>query len=347
MRMTQYSPEQSGALREFVAQVGLKLSLTHRPFVDYYYASRDWCKLYLNVAGDGNILATYGLESMRFKYNDREMTIGFGSNNYSIKAGAGLFLFVYANDSCPVRLLFGGSQDSHKIVRSLGWACYHGVKVYVLNKPYEIYPRDSWIRVTAKSMARRITRSRLSRYNPRIPAEIRQHVSVREEGIFDQSILPCESPFTFRFAPPVDYLNWRYNTSLSFVRYRLFRILDGGRTAGYVVINETPERLIVAHCDGVDATVLAYGVLLSVLHVGGEDQEPRSVVLTSSHPAMQEIYQRFGFQPEPEDRPFFMGTPGGPVDIGLDTSNWLVNFDWGDNGLRLPFLDQPREKSPA
>ena len=101
MRIAQYIPEQFDALRRFVDRVGLNLSLAHTPFVDYYYTKQDWCRLYLSVAPDGTILATYGLETLRFEYKNSEMTIGFGSNNYAIQPGAGLFLFVYANDSCP------------------------------------------------------------------------------------------------------------------------------------------------------------------------------------------------------------------------------------------------------
>ena len=348
MRMTLYNPEQFTALGQFVKRIGLRLNLSHRPFVDHYYASGDWCKLFLNVNKDGNITATYGLESLRFEYHGREMKVGIGTSHYSIEPGAGLYLFVHGGDSCPIKLLHGGSADAHKIVRSLGWTYYRGVRVYVLNKTYEAYPGDTWFRRAAKSVARRIARRKIARYAPRIPLEIRKRISVREEPSFDKDLLPPESPFTFRFAPSAEYLNWRYNTRLSFVRYRLFRILESGRTAGYAVINEMPEKLIVAQCDGIDPQSLAYGTLLSVLQAGRDDRGPRSVVLTSCHPVMQKIYASFGFQPEPEDRPFCLGATNGPAGVAPDTSNWLVNFDWGDNGLRAPFLDQPEtEEDPG
>ena len=340
MRMTVYTPEQFLALHQFVKRVRLRLNLSHRPFVDYYYASGEWCKLYLNLDKEGSITATYGLESLRFEYHGREVKVGFGSNVYSIEAGAGFYLYVHAGKSCPVKLLYGGSPDAHKLVRSLGWTYYSGVKVYVINKTYEAYPGDNWFRLAAKSVARRMPRRKLSLYAPRVPLEIRKRISVQEERSFDKDLLPPESPFTFRFAPSAEYLNWRYNTQLSFVRYRLFRVLESGRTAGYVFINEMPEKLIVAQCDGIDPRSLAYGTLLSVLQAGREDREPRSVVLTSCHPVMQKIYESFGFQPGAKDRPFCLGATDGPADFAPDTSNWLVNFDWGDNGLLAPFLDQ-------
>jgi hypothetical protein len=335
-----YTPAQFLALRQFVERLGLRLGLAHRPFVDYYYASRNWCKLYLNMDEGEEIIATYGLESLQFEYQRREMKIGFGTSTYTVKSGAALYLYFFADDSCPVRLTHGGSADTHSIVRSMGWRYYSGVKVYVLNKTYPVFPGDSWVRKAAKSAARKVARSKIPRYASRIPEEIRQKISVREEQLFGADLLPTESPFSFRLAPTVEYLNWRYNTQLSFVRYRLYRVLQGGQTAGYVVLNESPEQLIVAQCDGTDVRSLAYGVLLSLLDAGRGDQLPRSVVLTCANPVMQEIYEKFGFQAEPEDRPFFIGTLNGPADIALDTSNWLINFDWGDNGLRPPFLDQ-------
>ncbi len=131
------------------------------------------------------------------------------------------------------------------------------------------------------------------------------------------------------------------------MRYRLFRILESGRTVGYVVINESPKSLIVAQCDATNARTLAYGVLLSILQVGQGDRKSRTVVLATCHPEMRDIFQKFGFRPENQDRPFYVGTLHGPAEIGEDTSDWLVNYDWGDNGMRPPFLDQSGEIQDA
>jgi hypothetical protein len=340
MRIVQYKPGHFGALRQFVDRVGQKMALTHASFVNYYYATRDSCRLYLYVADDESILATYGVENMRFEYNGRETTIGFGSNFHSLKPAAGGVLFVHARKSSAIGLVYGGTPDSHKMTRYLKWTYYQGVTVYDLNRGYEANLNDSWFRLAAKSMARQIPRANLSSFVSRIPAEVREQVSVQEESVFREESVPSDSPFIFRFAPTVEYLNWRYSTALRFIRYRLIRILNRGRTAGYAVINEGPEKLILAHCDGTDPRILAYGVLLSVLHVGRQDRKPRSVVLACCHPAMQEIYQRFGFRTKYKDHPFCIGTLHGPVDFVPDTSHWLVNYDWGDRGLRPPFLDQ-------
>ncbi|MGA7224475.1 MAG: hypothetical protein WBX16_16575, partial [Candidatus Acidiferrales bacterium] len=110
--------------------------------------------------------------------------------------------------------------------------------------------------------------------------------------------------------------------------------------AGYVIINENQQRLLVAQCDAEAAETLAYGVLLSILQLGGQDRCPRTAMLTCSNPTMAEIYVKFGFRPAKKDYPIAMGGLRKKVEIPTDTSNWLVNFDWGDNGLLGPFRDQ-------
>ena len=341
MPIIEYTPPYFEALRKFTERTGEELGLTHRPFVDYYYAGQEWCLTHLFLAQDGSILATYGQDRMRFEYDSREIVMGFGGNYYSIQPGTGGILFVQFHNHCPVGLVYGGSTDTHKMLAARKWRNYAGVRVHVLNKPYELYTGEGKVRAAAKFLVRRFSRFKLSHYASHVSDEVRKKVSIHEERLFTDDLLPRESPFLLRFAPTTEYLNWRYNTSLTFVRYRLFRVLEAGRTVGYVVINESPEKLIVAQCDGTSAWTLAQGVLLSVLQVGRDDSTPRTVILSTCHPEMREIFQKFGFHPEREDRPFCIGTLRGPLaDIGEDTSRWLINYDWGDNGLRPLFLDQ-------
>jgi hypothetical protein len=340
MPIVEYMPQYFEALRKFVGRTGETLGLAHRPFVDYYYATNELCRLYCYLAKDGSILGTYGVERMRFEYNGREIMIGFGCNYYSIQPGIGGILFVHWHNLCPVGLVYGGSTDTHKMITARKWRYYNGIRIYVLNKPYGPDAGEGMLRAAAKSVARHFARYKLSHYASHISAEVRKRVSIREEKVFTDDLLPENSPFAFRFAPTTEDLNWRYNTSLSFVRYRLFRILNDGRTAGYAVINESPEKLIVAQCDGMNARTLAQGVLLSILRVGQDDVEPRTVILSACNHEMREVFEKFGFHATREDRAFCIGTLGGPVDIADDTREWLVNYDWGDNGLRPPFLDQ-------
>src|SRR5213593_1780585 len=149
-----------------------------------------------------------------------------------------------------------------------------------------------------------------------------------------------------RCAPGVAYLDWRYSRALSFVRYRLFRLVRGG-PCGYVVLNEHPGSLVVAQADGPDPDTLAAGVLAAVAEVAGEGSRQPEVVLASCHAQMRRIYEGFGFRPARVERPFALGSAHGPVRLGRDTSSWLVNFDWTDNGLRPPFLDQDAARPEA
>ena len=118
------------------------------------------------------------------------------------------------------------------------------------------------------------------------------NISVHEEFDCREDLLPTKSPFAFRLAPTVDVLSWRYNMRLSFVRYRLFRILAGERSAGCVIINDGREGVLIAQCDADNPITLAHGVWLALLKVGAQEQRPRAVRLTSLIAEMSEIYCR-------------------------------------------------------
>lgn len=341
VRIIEYSPEHFDALQTIAKSIGPHCNLGYRPFVDYYYASSDWCKLFMMLADDGNAIATIGLEKMPFQYDTQKIIIGFGSNFHSLRSGLGAYLFLYWQKSCSVGLVYGGSEETHKIIRRQEWCFFNGARSYELNKLYPAYPGQPKWRVAAKWVLRHTGRKkRVSEYASRIPVDVAAKLSVREERNFTPDLLPRCSPFRFRFAPTPDYLNWRYNPCLSFVHYRLFRILERGKTIGYVILNDSRERILVAHCDGEDPGTLAYGVLLSVLETGHKDTEPRIVSLVTSHPGMQKIYERFGFKKSGTDFPFALGSLAAKVRIHPDTSNWLVNLDWGDNCLLGPFTGQ-------
>jgi hypothetical protein len=116
--------------------------------------------------------------------------------------------------------------------------------------------------------------------------------------------------------------------------------MRGQKTVGYVVINDKPDCLVVAQCDGVDPVSLAYGVISSIVEAGRQDRIARTVMLTSSHPRMRELYREFGFRVGSSDETFAVGGYKQEVTLSPDTTAWLVNFDWGNNELQTPFLDQ-------
>jgi hypothetical protein len=336
VRLAEYTPDRFASLKQFADRIPGRLNLTHRPFVDYYYTGNPWCRLFLALAPDGSVQGTIGVDEMCFASGTREMRIGFGSNYYSLQPGAGGYLYVQWMKQCPYGIVFGGSDDTHRILEKQRWTYFHGVRDMYLNRKFNVYPGEAFWRVAAKAILRRTHRRRLLQFRSRIPPEA-AGISVSEEADFSVDMLPAQSPFTFRFAPTVAYLRWRYNTRLEFVRYRLFRITSEGKSLGYVILNESPDRIYVAQCDGVNASILAYGVLRSILEAGKSDEKPRMVQLNSSHSEMCRIFETFGFHSEPRECRFALGALRESVDVPPDTSNWLINLDWGDNGLRPPF----------
>src|SRR5439155_4587495 len=185
-------------------------------------------------------------------------------NFYAMQPGAGGYLFLHWLKSCQVGVVFGGSDDAHRITRQQKWTYYAGLRTFRLNRAYPKHAQDAKWRAIAKSALERM-RPLLGKYASRIPPEVCRTTTVQEERDYEPDLLPRFSPFHFRFAPTLAHLAWRYNTRLSFVRYRLFRILHGGKTAGYVVLNDLPHALMVAQCDGESAAVVAHGVLLSTM----------------------------------------------------------------------------------
>ena len=343
MRLTEYTPDAFDALRAAAERLGVA-GLRHRPFVDHYYAGNPWCKLHLLTAADGSVAGAIGVDSMRFAAGDRRMTLGFATNFHAAQPGAGGYLYLHWMKTSPFGLVFGGSEDTHRILRRQGWTYFPRVKTLVLNRAYAARPGESAWRRLAKRVLTRFRRRPADRFAARVPALAAERITVHEEDRFTEDMPPRTSPFAFRFAPEVDYLNWRYRTGLSFVRYRVFRVRTEGRTSGYVVLNDAPDRIAVAQCDGESATDLAYAVLRSLVVATERDRKIREIVLTCTHPEMGRIYRDFGFRSAGRDRPFVVGSRRGPVDLPGDPSRWLVNYDWGDNGLRAPFLDQLPEE---
>jgi hypothetical protein len=341
VRIVEYRPEHFELVRSAAERMGVE-ALSHRPFVDHYYTAGQWCRLYLAMVDEATLGATIGFELMPFEYQGRPLTLGLGTNFHSLEPGSGGHLFMQWIKRCEVGFVFGGTADTHRILGHQKWTYFQGVRTYYLNPTYRREENDTALRVLAKWTARRLTpRVDLRRRVRQIGEDGGAGIAVREEREYDASLLPDRSPFTLRFAPSVEYLRWRYDTRLSFVRYRPFRILASGSTAGYVILNDAPDRLIVAQCDARDPAILARGVLLALAEAAREDRRPREMMLTCSHAGMQRLFEQFGLVTNRRwDRSFVLGLNRTKIQISPDTSGWLVNFDWGDNGLRAPFLDQ-------
>lgn len=339
--IVEYNPDLFSDLQEMVARLPGPMNLAHRPFVDYYYATRSWSKLYLYLSESGRVVGTTGRELLRFEYDGREITMRNGSNWFSLQRGVGGELLKYSTRVNPNSsgFMLVASPDAVKVFHHYGWVPVRGVMGYFLNG-CSLYPWDSWWKAAANSVVRQFVGKRASSFISRIPSNGNRGISVSEEHSYSPDLLPRGSPFSLRFAPTIEYLDWRYNLSLSFVRYRLFRILVGSVSVGYVVLNESPQQIIVAQCDGEDATVLAYGTLLALAQAGTRDRKPRTMFLSCCHSEMQQVFEKFGFRAWLRaDLPCAFHSL--PPDFDLTgTSKWLMNYDWSDNGLQGPFLDQ-------
>ena len=135
MRLVEYTPDRFESLRRAAEQMSPTISLRHRPFVDYYYTTRDWCKLYLFLSDDESVAATIGWERMRFEYEGRELILGFGSSFWSLRKGAGGILFMRWLKDCPIGLTFGGTASTHHILKNQKWTYFEGVRDFHLNEP--------------------------------------------------------------------------------------------------------------------------------------------------------------------------------------------------------------------
>jgi hypothetical protein len=162
-------------------------------------------------------------------------------------------------------------------------------------------------------------------------------IQVREQREYRAALATLVSPFTLRLAPDPEYLGWRYALDLPFAKYRLFEITAGEGLAGYVILHERTNRVVVAQADGSEAKSLAIGIMKAVAQVTENDSSPREILLTSTHPAMQAVFVECGMSVAGQGRPFVLKSRRGTSPIAQDTSNWLINFDWGDNSLRPPF----------
>ncbi len=347
MPVVKYQRGDVDLLKRLAAKLHPRHGLRYLEFVDYYYASSPWCDLWVSLDEGGEVLGAVGVERMNFAVGNREVVLGLGSNFTSMQPGAGGGLLLQWLTSCDFGLTFGGTEEAQRIYRGRNWTYYPDVRMFFVNRAYRAQPDESWWKRLARAVLRRLQpKVAVARRARRILRDGSPPVEVIEQRRFTEDMLPKQSPFAFRFCPGVDFLNWRYSTELPFVRYRLFRIVSaadcsGTATVGYVVLNELPGRLLVAQCDGEDPLLLIRGIFAALQAVAEGAPSGREVLLTCSHTVMQEGLQRFGFRASCSPRPFGIGGLRGGLDLPADTGQWLINFDWGDNGLRAPFLGRP------
>ncbi len=312
--------------------------LSYPDFVDYYYCDAPSCRLNLLVDETDQILGVLGHEVVPFDVPGRRIKLGFGSNFRAFQPGAGGILFLNWLKQCQYGLIFGGSPDTHRLLDPKRWTTYPGVRQFELNSPYAENPSDVWWRSAAKNLL--LWSPTRQRVDQLATTHSDRAITVVEEASFTPDLLPKTSPFAFRLAADCDWLNWRYNTQIDFVRYRLFRILRGADTAGYVVLNEQRQRVLVAHADADDSLTLVRGITTAIAVSSSGSRRRQGVIVTAADDTLRQVLEQIGFKERPNARPFVIGSLLRKPDWPEDTSHWLVNFDWCDNGLRPPFLGQ-------
>lgn len=307
-------------------------ALLNRAFVDHYYLGQQWNKLFL-VVNPSRCLGSIGIDIMQFCLNGELLTMAFATNFYSLQSGVGGMLWLKSIQMAEMGLVFGGSQDTHRIVRARNFDYYSGIHLYRVNARFESYEDDSFVKGMVKAALRPWARKKLSEYASKNFLRRFADIAVVERQDISERMLARNTPFSFRCCPPLDYLQWRYNSRLEHVRYRIFEILRSGQSCGYCVLNDGPTDLIVSYSDGDDPELLAAGILKAIFLVGEGSDRYRKAVLASSHPAMQALFTASGFHLTNENYPFAAGARKAARKLG-DPKTWLINFGIGDNDLR-------------
>jgi hypothetical protein len=322
--------------REFPAN----FPLTYRSFVDHYYASSNFCRLFLVLDQDGMLLGTQGVEWMPFDEGGHIHRLGFGSNYLALRPGVGAYLYANWLRSCDAGLALGATASVHRILKKSGWVYREGLHSYVLNRRYAKSEPARWHRRVDKGIRTWLSvRHSLPDLHRRVPSDLAA-VAVEERSDYSAEILAFKSAFPFRFAPDLSHLRWRYGTNLPFINYRVFCVSRSGTLVGYVVLQERDTEVVVAHSDGSEPRALAAGIVRSVAKVGRDRSDRREVMLMCSYPAMQRVFEQAGFVTDARlDVPFALGKLRGGYEINVPVSEWLVNAAWGDSNLRPPFND--------
>ena len=79
MRIVPYSGEHYHRLAAAVQTAGAAQSLLHRPFVDWYYGTRDWCRLWLGYDKEGTLAAAVGIEQLPFEIDGAPVSVAASS----------------------------------------------------------------------------------------------------------------------------------------------------------------------------------------------------------------------------------------------------------------------------
>lgn len=340
LRIQQFDWNLYPSLVELANAVHLPV-LLNRPFLEHYYLGQEWSKLFLAM-DDSKCLGIIGVDTFQLATHTSSLKAAFATNFYSLQSGVGGMLWLKWMKLGDIGLVFGGSKDAHRILSARKFDYYPGVNIYRLNAQFEPYKEDSTFKGIVKAVLRPWSRKKLQEYASKDFLLRFADVRVAERRELSEELTVQASPFALRFRPSLEYLQWRYNPRLGYVHYRVFEILHGGVRCGYCMLNDGPKELMVVNADGNDPELLAAGILKAIFTVGEENDENRTAVLASSHPAMQAVFTGSGFHLAEKNYPFAAGSLRGSRELG-DPRTWLIHLGIGDNDLRENMFWPPKD----
>lgn len=346
LQIQQFSLDLHPSLIEFANSVHLPIML-NRQFLDHYYLGQEWSRLFLALDGP-KCLGIIGVDMLHFTTQTSSIKAAFATNFHSLQSGIGGMLWLKWLKLGDIGLVFGGSEDTHRIVRARKFDYYSGINLYRMNALFEGYKEDPAIKGIVKAGLRPWVRKKLSEYASANFLRRFADIKIVERDNFSAEMLVQKSPFTLCFRPSLEYLQWRYSPRLSYVRYRIFQFFRSGQSCGYCVLHDGPNELMVVYADGNDPESLAAGILKAVFLVGEECDKYKKAVLVSSHPEMQTIFTETGFHLAEKDYSFATGALRGSLNLG-NPQTWMINIGMGDNDLRQHMFqptikDIPKQK---
>jgi hypothetical protein len=338
MKTATFDLSHAGALRSALTEAGIWAPLLQRDdFLRHYYLSNQaTAQLHLLLDRSGRIAATLGSERLLLRMGDHCVAAAVLSHTFSIQPGAFALLMMQWMRSVDAGLVFPGSPKWQEMLsRSGRWAAIPGLRTYWLNWDYPSNATDPAWKQLARPLARLATRTDLAAHLRRLQAEVPQGLQIDEVERIDEAMARPSRDCGFSVEPDIAWLNWRYDRSLTYVRYRLFRVRRNGAAVGCVVLAEWPHCLLVSYGCGSSAIELAYATLLAIAQVNAGPARHRKVILACMHMQMAAVFERYGFRADPRERCFMLASFGQHALPRTGGKDWLLHLDVGEVGAML------------
>lgn len=333
MKVVEYTEAFSDRLDAAIAKADFDVPLLSRPqYVRHMFLRDPHSRLQLLLSTEGAVVATLGSEYVRMQSGSRSLAVAILSNTYSFEPGAVTFLLHRWMKTCEIGILFPGNLQMRQLIaRQKRWVQISGLRTLWLNWDYPVFAHDPLWKRLAKPVISRATRVDAGAFGSLVSRGARGAITVRNEDRIPEDLPRWDGGFGLKLSEGADYLNWRFDTALDYVRYRLFSVWVAGSRCGAVVLAEWPHCVVVSYCDGDDPDDLAGGVLLAIAEVNQGEHRYRKVLLSAIHARMRQAFERAGFRPDPVETPFYMASFG-DQSVPESEGDWLLNLEFGDAG---------------